>query len=199
MNYYSIREKIKESAKLYRDPGMYFESEILKDCPNELHALYPGKLYVFRYHPKYKDKNAKPLYDSKPYIMSLGPKKDDPYRFFGINMHIIPYNIRVQILESIYNNFGNVIDKEIEKFPSPSEATKQAYINQISTDTIKNASFDADISQCIHAYSIKYIQDCKLVNYNLIHFMLLSETNYFVNGSIFDAQEKFLTHMQNQK
>lgn len=192
---YCIIDKIEYSKKEMRDPSLFFESDILKSCPIEQKFLFPGKLYVFNYFPKFKNKETKPVFDAKPYIMSLGPNKDDNTHFYGINMHIIPYNIRLQIFEFIYKTFSFDIDKEIKKYPNVSDSVKQNYLKQMNTDLISEPVFNVDLRPCIHRYNLKYIKNCKIINYNLLHYMLQSESNYFQNGSIADVQKLFMKRM----
>lgn len=193
---YDIHEKIKETLLGTKKPNIVFDTEILKNCPDETKFLYPGKLYVFDY---IRLEPPKKLYDQRPFVMSLGPKKDNNKFFYAINMHHIPYKIRLQIFEFLYDKFYNIIEKEILNNPNPKDAEKQKYIEYINTDLISNSPFNVNIKPCIKKYDIKLIRKCKLVNYNLIHYMLQSDDNYFENGSIQDAQKEFTENMMKSK
>lgn len=182
---FKIEEKIKTSKRENRSPVLYF-NELLIQCPVERRFLLPGKLYVFKYKT-----DKKKIYDGKPYIMSLGQDKEKPYLFYGIDMHHMPYQIRLQFFIYIYDIFYDIIYKESNNFPLVEDAVKQASLPQMTGDNVSHMRFN--LKPSIHRYSIEHMSDCKLINYNLIHYMLQDETDYFKNGSIVQAQNEFLT------
>ena len=100
--------------------------------------------------------------------------------------------MRLQIFEYIYDVFSYEIDKNIEKYNELKDSDKQDAIKEINTDLISKSPFNVDISPSIHRYDMKYVADCRLLNYSLLPYMLLSEDDYFVNGSIRQAQEEFI-------
>ena len=187
----TLKDKIDELAKKHdtiKKASLYFFTDIMQKCPAERQNIKPGKLYVFKYFPE-KSKN---MYDSYPFIMALGPDKVRKNMFYGIDMHHIPYKIRLQIFEYIYDIFSYEIEKNIEKYNNLEDSDKQDSIKEINTTLITKSPFNIDISPSIHRYDMKYVSDCRLVNYKLLPYMLLSEDDYFVNGSIRQAQEEFM-------
>lgn len=56
----------------------------------------PGKLYMFFYDPKYKD--TLPYYDKFPLVF---PWKKTPDGFMGLNMHYLPYPLRVRLMDKL--------------------------------------------------------------------------------------------------
>lgn len=195
---YSIEDKIKEVLYQYTTTAktsLAF-SDILKDCPFVRQDIRPGKLYVFDYFPPSVKKK---MIDTRPYVMSLGPDREKPNLFYGIDMHHIPYKMRVQIFEFIYNMFRFDIEKEIENWPGVKDSLKQKPLSKMNTDIITKSPFNVNISPCIKRYDIDYVSNCYAVNYNLIHYMLLSEENYFLTGSIKEAQAEFLVHVYDKK
>lgn len=185
-NIYDIQEKIKESLNITRNPALYFENNILKECPDETVCLFPGKLYVFDYHMK----DTKKLYDTHPYVMSLGPDKEIRTTFYAINMHHMPYSIRLQFFTYVYKQMSSMIDKEIENNVGIEDAKNQNFILAINSENMLKIPFV--LKPAINKYKIENISDCKLVNYNLIHYMLQSDENFFKNGTIQDAQAKYM-------
>lgn len=187
----SLKDKIDELVDKYdtiKKASFHFFTKIIPDCPFERKDIKPGKLYVFKYFPE-KKKN---IYDSYPFIMALGPDKTKRNLFYGIDMHHMPYEMRLQIFEYIYDVFSYEIDKNIEKYNELKDSGKQDAIKEINTDLISKSPFNVDISPSIHRYDMKYVADCRLLNYSLLPYMLLSEDDYFVNGSIRQAQEEFI-------
>lgn len=61
----------------------------------------PGKMYMFHYHPVYLSKLK--WYDRNPLILSLGQREFEENTVeFGVNLHLLPYNVRVFFLDAIY-------------------------------------------------------------------------------------------------
>lgn len=58
--------------------------------------IIPGSLYMFLYDPKGKD--DLPYYDVFPMVF---PFKKVPGGFMGLNMHYLPYQARVQLLDRL--------------------------------------------------------------------------------------------------
>ena len=166
----------------------------IKTLPVENRMLYPGKLYVMDYIT-----DSKALYDTKPYIMSLGQAKEDKKKFYGIDMHWIPFKIRLQIFGYIYDISKNKIQKGIAEFPNEMDTPKQPFLIEITTDLIDKSPFNVNLSACMHAYYLDKIADCRCVNWNLIHYMLMSDDDTFANGTIKDAQEMFIKEMTKKK
>lgn len=186
-----LNDKINELVLLHngaKNASNYFFTDIIQRCPVETRDILPGKLYIFKYFPK----GGKKIYDAYPFIMALGPDKIRRNMFYGIDAHHIPYKIRIQIFGYIRGIFADEIEKNITEFPEPEDAPKQKGIKEINTDLITKSPFDIDISPSIHKYDMKYVSDCRCVNYKLLPYILLSDDDYFMNGSIRQAQEEFM-------
>lgn len=163
----------------------------LEEMPVENSVLYPAKLYVFNYNS-----NSNDLYDTKPFIMSLGMSKKHKGKFFGIDMHWIPFPIRLQIFRYIYDIFAAKIQDGIANFPNDEDTPQQPFIIELGTEFVKKSPFNINIKSCMHSYSLEFISDCRCVNWNKIHYMLISDDDWFKNGTIKDAQEKFIEEMK---
>lgn len=64
--------------------------------------IEPGKLYMFYYDPKWKDKL--PYYDTFPLVFPFTALDNG---FLGLNMHYLPYYDRVQLLSRLMTISGN--------------------------------------------------------------------------------------------
>lgn len=58
--------------------------------------VIPGSLYMFYYDAKHKD--TLPYWDRFPLVF---PYKKTPDGFMGLNMHYLPYQMRVQLLDKL--------------------------------------------------------------------------------------------------
>ena len=64
--------------------------------------ISPGFLYMFAYDPKYKD--TLPYYDRFPLVF---PYATAPGGFIGLNMHYLPYQMRVTLLDRLMTFANN--------------------------------------------------------------------------------------------
>ena len=71
--------------------------KVMNSNPKQVKAqVVPGSLYMFFYDPKFKDEL--PYYDRFPLVF---PFKRVPGGFMGLNMHYIPYQMRVMLLQRL--------------------------------------------------------------------------------------------------
>lgn len=195
-NIYDFRFETQNALKEYGSEKL-IQSEFfnkLQYMPQNTKWLLPGKLYAFRYKT---ERNA--LYDSFPYIMSMGQSKKNPMIFYGIDMRVIPLQIRLQVFGYIYDIFSRRIMVEIGNFPDIGDADKQNFIKEITTDTAEAISKKINIMEAVKKYDISKVSDCRIVNYNLIHEMVYCDEDYFENGSIADAQKKFTENINKKR
>ena len=72
------------------------ESLLRGDQDSKGTRIIPGHMYMYMYDPKYKD--TLPYYDAFP----LGlPYKQVPGGFYSLNLHYLPYNLRVLLLSRL--------------------------------------------------------------------------------------------------
>jgi hypothetical protein len=72
-------------------------NKIIQGNPSQLQTkVLPGYLYMFVYDPKTKAKL--PYYDRFPLVF---PYRKTPDGFIGLNMHYLPYNFRILLLDRL--------------------------------------------------------------------------------------------------
>jgi len=72
-------------------------NKIMKSDPSMMKAsVMPGNLYMFFYDAKHKD--TLPYWDKFPLVF---PYKKTPGGFIGLNMHYLPYQLRVVLLDRL--------------------------------------------------------------------------------------------------
>lgn len=70
---------------------------VLQGNPEQLTTrVMPGKLYMFLYDPKLK--KELPYYDRFPLVF---PFRKTPDGFIGLNLHYLPYHLRIQLLDRL--------------------------------------------------------------------------------------------------
>jgi hypothetical protein len=65
-------------------------------------VIFPGEMYLFQYDPKTKEQL--PYYDIYPLVL---PFRKLPNGFLGINLHYLPYAIRMFTLKQLSNFVNN--------------------------------------------------------------------------------------------
>tara|TARA_R100001377_G_scaffold66345_1_gene41580 strand:- start:127 stop:684 length:558 start_codon:yes stop_codon:yes gene_type:complete len=89
-----FKNKIKEFGK----PGAM---DLIRDGKRKNSPFY-GRLNMFFYDPKLKAKL--PYYDSFPLVLPLEPYSDG---FLGINLHYLPINLRIKLLDRLVDYSNN--------------------------------------------------------------------------------------------
>ena len=109
-----IKELIKESKgkrKARKDAEDWYQngkrSSAEKSVQSKGGRFQPGKIYVFRYTPKYA--NELMWYDSNPVVLALDP---DGNNDVGINLNLLPINIKEGLLDRVYSVFENEISRK---------------------------------------------------------------------------------------
>ena len=88
------REKIKEFGK----PGAM---DLIRDGKRDNEPFF-GRLNMFFYDPKYK--KTLPYYDTFPLVL---PLENYPDGFLGINLHYLPMNLRIRLLDRLVDYSNN--------------------------------------------------------------------------------------------
>lgn len=102
--------------------------------------IVPGKLYMFFYDPKLKD--SLPYYDRFPLVFPYAKTEDG---FIGLNMHYLPYFLRVQLMTRLMQFATN---------KNMNENTRIKY----SWDLIKGVSKFRAAEPCIKRYLSEHVQ-----------------------------------------
>ena len=89
-----FRDKIKEFGK----PGAM---DLIRDGRRDNNPFY-GRLNMFFYDPKFK--KTLPYYDTFPLVLPL-ERYDDG--FLGINLHYLPINLRIRLLDRLVDYSNN--------------------------------------------------------------------------------------------
>jgi hypothetical protein len=72
-------------------------NKVLKGDPSHMRsAIVPGNLYMYKYDPKTKD--DLPYYDIFPLVFPFRKTADG---FYGLNMHYLPYDLRIKLLDQL--------------------------------------------------------------------------------------------------
>lgn len=78
-------------------------ARIIQGVPEQIKTnVLPGHLYMFMYDPKMKE--VLPYYDQFPLVF---PFRKTPDGFIGLNMHYLPYQLRIRLLDRLQSFRNN--------------------------------------------------------------------------------------------
>ena len=99
------RTRAKRAAESWYKNGKKTSAE--KSVQTTGGRFQPGKVYVFRYKPKYA--RELPWYDANPVVLALDPDKNNDV---GININLLPSDVKERLLDRIYNAYEREIKRE---------------------------------------------------------------------------------------
>jgi hypothetical protein len=157
----------REAAKL-RTARIQPQSLLRPDSKNRTSSvMVPGNLYMYFYDAKLKEQL--PYYDMFPLVF---PFSTTDKGFTGLNMHYLPYQLRVRLLDRLLEYANN------KKYD---ETTRIRY----SWATIRSASKFVLAKPCVHSYLYDHIQSTMLrvSPENWFTVMMLPVERFTVNKS----------------
>jgi hypothetical protein len=102
-NQYDLKTSVKKSRSWFEQQVLLMTKQqitpprVLAGNPDQLATrVLPGHLYMFLYDPK--TKADLPYYDRFPLVF---PFRKTPDGFIGLNMHYLPYQLRIQLLDNL--------------------------------------------------------------------------------------------------
>jgi len=116
-------------------------NKVLSGNPDQLVTkIQPGKLYMYMYEPKLK--KELPYYDRFPMVFPFRKSTDG---FIGLNMHYLPYQLRIRLLDTLLDfKSNNRMD----------ETTRLKYSWQI----IEGISRYSAAKPCVKQYLIGHVR-----------------------------------------
>jgi hypothetical protein len=145
---------------------------------NEL--FKPGKIYIFRYENPI---NKERMWDLNPTVLSLG--RVDGLDI-GINLNYLNYNQRVTLLDTVYNQYSNIIEDSIKN--SGTNAKNQKSIPSMNYENIKKFLEKSTYQKACRRYMHSKRKNTIVVGYNHWDKIAVIDTSNFVNGDINKAQ-----------
>lgn len=141
--------------------------QLIKSEPQRnVNRIIPGEMYLFAYDAKTKD--TLPYWDMFPLVFPFKKLKDG---FIGLNMHYLPYAMRVRLLDRLMDFKTNSL---------LNDTTRLRY----SWSTIQGASRFKMAEPCVHRYLTDHIQSSlKKIDSNDWATALLLPVERFVGAS----------------
>ncbi len=147
-NKYDLLTSVKKSRSWFEQQVLMLTRQqltpqrVLNGNPDQLvTTIMPGHLYMFGYDPKMKEEL--PYYDRFPLVFPFRKTQDG---FYGLNMHYLPYPLRITLLDSLLSYASNtrfdettrikyswqIIDG-VSKFQAAKPCVKQYLVSHVRT------------------------------------------------------------------
>lgn len=146
-NQYNIQNAVQQSRSWFQQQALLLGKQgiqpqrlIRSEPSRNVARIVPGEMYLFNYDAKHAE--DLPYWDMFPLVFPFRRLRDG---FIGLNMHYLPYQLRVQLLDRLMDFRTN---------KTLNENTKLKY----SWSTINAASRYANAIPCVHRYLLTQIQ-----------------------------------------
>ena len=172
-NQYDLLTSVKKSRAWFEQQVLIMSRQqltpqrVLQGNPEQLTTrVLPGFMYMFAYDPK--GKAELPYYDKFPLVL---PFRKSPDGFIGLNLHYLPYQLRVILLDQL------LVFKNNSKLD---ETTKIKY----SWELIDGASRYAAAKPCVKQYLTGHVRSqFRQINANDWATAMLLPIERFVGAS----------------
>jgi hypothetical protein len=140
-----------------------------------------GKMYCFKYFSPYEK-----FYDRFPIVLGLGSAENDNQ--IGINLHYIPYEIRLEFIRKILKAYENFFDLQRNLIGKIHLQKENSFFNY---DAIKGYLQGYNFSYAIKQYKLERMIEPKDIGYENWYIGVVHDENYFFGGNITQAQDAF--------
>lgn len=169
-----------------KNASKFSQEEIESLKPSNRGFLEPGKMYAFEY-----DTDLEPEYDEYPIVIGLGyynQKNTDNQ--LGINLHYMPYDVRLPFVELIIKSMQSHIEQELDK--SFGDGAAQNPYPQFTWDNVKKAYGTMyNLSYCVRQYRMKQIEKIKVLGYEDWYLGTLNDEDNFSGTNMRMVQNNY--------
>lgn len=145
-NYYSLQDAASKSFRWFEQQAKMLSGKeinpgrLIRTNPEfNVSAIVPGEMYLFQYDAKYKD--VLPMWDTYPLVF---PFKLTTNGFLGLNMHYLPYQARIRLLDNLMDYRTNSTLNRVTRI-------------KLSWSLIQGVSKLRVAEPCVHRYLMSHI------------------------------------------
>jgi hypothetical protein len=152
-----------------------------------------GKIYIFRYEsPKTEDKLE--WWDRNPVVLSLGHQggKD-----IGINLNLIPYARKLQLLDKIYEQYLPKIERMIAR--GKGDASSEDGIADLTYDKLKPFLEKTGFGAAVRMYITGLRTNSKVISYSKWKNLALIDLNDISGADINKAYSNIGKYIKKKK
>lgn len=144
--------------------------------------LEKGKMYSFRYFT-----SDESFYDTFPVVIGLGKVYDTNQ--LALNLHYIPYVIRVSLINDILKSFSDFFNNQLKFIGKPNS---QIFNKNFTYEALmQSLGKKYNISYAIRQYRLDRMKNPMVIGYEDWYIGVVNNDNFFIGGSILEAQEQF--------
>lgn len=137
-----------------------------------------GKIYIFRYEsPKTKDKLE--WWDRNPMVLSLGRFEG---KDIGINLNLIPYSRKLQLLDRIYEQYLPKIERMIER--GKGDASTEDGIADFTFEKLKPFLEQTGFGAAVRLYVTGLRSNTKVISFSKWKNIALIDLNDIAGADI---------------
>jgi hypothetical protein len=145
-----------------------------------------GKMYTYRYFTPNELK-----YDTNPIILSLG--LNESKNLIGINLHYIPYDDRLNLINNVIRSYESIISKELNDLNPP---RYQKSLDSFIWENVNNAyGRKYNLKYAVRQYRFDRIRKPKVLGYENWYLGAVNDENYFFGTNINEAQSLYYTNI----
>lgn len=144
----------------------------------------PGKIYIFRYENP-KTKATLKWWDRNPVVLSLGQHDG---KDIGINLNLIPYARKLQLLDKIYEQYLPMIESMIER--GEGDASSESGIPALRYEMIKPFLDKTGFGAAVRMYITGLRKNTNVVSYSKWNKVALIDLNDISGATINQAYAK---------
>ena len=153
----------------------------------------PGKIYIFRYeNPKTKD--TLEWWDRNPVVLSLGQHDG---KDIGINLNLIPYARKIQLLDKIYDQYESRIDTMVKR--GRGDASSEQGIPSFTYERVKPFLEKTGFGAAVRTYIIGLRKNSRVVSYFKWNRVALIDLNDIKGATINKAYSKIGKYIKKHK
>lgn len=131
----------------------------------------PGFMYTFMYKGSDLSYKGKEFTDLVPIVFCMS--SGGPDSFSGINMNILPNDVRLNFLDSFYESFKDFLKREVDVLAENQKlAINKRFINLVKNGEgqkmikIYNSKNGANFNFAYRKYSFKFIKNFRMIEYS---------------------------------
>lgn len=151
--------------------------------------LLPGRFYIL----KYKSKSDK-RHNGRPVVISMGLSEKEPNSYLCIDLCVMPLKVRLKFVATYFKWYMSQIWDNINRYPDVESANKQTAIKNFNYDIICKAGESFYIKNAIKRYKVENVTAIYSLPFSKVYKIIgkYCDEDYFVNGTIMEAQSYFL-------
>lgn len=140
-----------------------------------------GKMYCFKYFTQ-----SEKFYDQFPIVLGLGPT--DTNNQLGINLHYIPYNIRLTFIRNILENNKRFFNSQIDYYGN---VKRQDELSTFNYEFLKGYLKGYNLNYAVKQYRLDRMVEPRDIGYENWYIGVVNDENFFFGGNISQAQDLF--------